>query len=85
MTKGPAITGVFDLHIARIKRLVQEEIAGSSAVFDPSAWPMIRFRVQDGQGAMLTEAHRQFSIAELEICSDQKLRSEIRRFCGLSK
>jgi hypothetical protein len=85
MTTGPAITGVFDQQMARIKRIVQEEVPGYSAIFDRAAWPMIRFRVQDAQGTIVTMPHSQFSIAELEEFSDQKLRSVIRRFCRISK
>ncbi len=85
MTTGPVIAGVFDQHVARIRRIVTEEFSGCSAIFDQEAWPMIRFRVQDADGTILSRAYPPFSIAELEEFTDYRLRAAIRRLCGLSK
>jgi hypothetical protein len=49
---------VFDEHTARIKRIVKEEVSGCSAIIDQDAWPMIRFRIQDAQGTILSRAYR---------------------------
>ena len=73
------ILSVFDHHIARIKRIVEEEFSGCSVVFDQNAWPFIRFHIQDSQGAMRSQSYPRYSIAELEKLSDEKLRSAIRR------
>jgi hypothetical protein len=82
-------TGTFDQtfgqHVERIKRLVEEEIPGCSAVFDPHAWPIVRFRIQDAQGAIVSKAYSNFSMAELEKMADRKLRSVIRRRCETPK
>jgi hypothetical protein len=46
---------------------------------------MIRFRIQDAQGTILSRVYPRFTIAELEEFSDYRLRSAIRRLCGLAK
>jgi len=81
MTTTAGIASVFDLHVERIKRIVTEEFSGGSAVLDQTAWPMISFRVQDAQGAILSRTTPPFSIAELEEFTDLKLRLTIRRLC----
>jgi len=81
MTMGPGFEGVFDQHTARIKRIVGEEFAGGSAMFDKNAWPLIRLQVQDAHGRILSTSYRPFSIAELVSLTDDKLRAEIRKLC----
>jgi len=81
MTKGSGITEVFEQHTARIKRIVGEEIAGGAAMFDKNAWPLIRFRVQDAHGRILSTSYRPFSVAELVSLTDDKLRAAIRKLC----
>jgi len=81
MTTGSGIEGVFDRHTARIKRIVGEEFAGGSAMFDKNAWPLIRLQVQDAHGRILSTSYRPFSIAELVSLTDDKLRAEIRKLC----
>lgn len=85
MTSSPGIAGVFNQHIERIKRIVNEEISGGSAIFDKDAWPMIRFQVVDAAGMQLARPYTPFSLAELEEFTDHKLRSKIRRLCGSPK
>lgn len=84
-TERPSITGLFDKHVARIQRIVNEEISGGSAIFDQGAWPMIQFRVEEAHGTILARTSPPFSIAELEQSSDSRLRSIIRRLSGLSE
>jgi len=81
MTTGFRIEGVFDQQTARIKRIVGEEFADGSAMFDKNAWPLIRFRVQDAQGRILSTSYRPFSITELVSLTDDKLRAAIRNLC----
>ena len=85
MTTGFDIEGVFDQHTARIKRIVGEEFAGGSAMFDKNAWPLIRFQVQDAHGKILSTSYPPFSIAELVSLTDDKLRAAIRRLCEASE
>lgn len=84
MMSGSGIAGVFNSHVARIKRIVTEEYSGCSAVFDQSAWPLISFQVQDAHGTILSRTTPPFSIAELEEFTDSKLRSAIRGLCEFS-
>jgi len=84
MSTGSSIAGVFDLHIARIQRIVNEEFSGSLAVFDQKAWPLISFQIQDAQGTILSRPNLPFSLAELQQFSDKRLRSAIRRLCEFS-
>lgn len=76
---------VFDQHIARIKRIVNEDLSGCLVIFGKDSWPMIRFRVQDAQGGILSATCSQFTLAELEEFSDRNLRSAVLRLCELSK
>jgi hypothetical protein len=46
---------------------------------------VIRFGVQHTHCTILSKAYEPFSIAEMEEFTDQRLRSAIRRLCGLSK
>jgi hypothetical protein len=71
----------FDQHVERIKRIVEEEFSPCSAVFDPRGWPIVRFRVKDTRGTVMSRTHADFSLADLENMTDQKLRSVIRRRC----
>jgi hypothetical protein len=85
MTSSPGIAGLFDQHVARINRIVKEEFSGGSAIFDQNAWPMIQFRVRDANGTILSKTYPPFSIAELEEFTDRRLRSAIRRLCGIPR
>jgi hypothetical protein len=80
-----AFDRVFEQHVARIKRIVAEELSGCSPVFDQCAWPIIRFRVQDAHGVTVSKVQSNFSMAELERLADRKLRSMIRNRCQLSE
>jgi hypothetical protein len=71
----------FDQHVERIKRIVEEEFSHCSAVFDPRGWPIARFRVKDTRGTVMSRTYSDFSMADLENMTDQKLRSLIRRRC----
>jgi hypothetical protein len=81
MTTGFDMERVFDQHTARIKRIVGEEFAGGSAMFDKNAWPLIRFQVHNAQGRVMSTSYRPFSIAELVSLTDEKLRAAIRELC----
>ena len=81
MTTNFSIEGVFDQHTARIKRIVGEEFAGGSAMFDKNAWPLIRFQVKDAHGSILSTSYQPFSIAELVSLTDDKLRAAIQKLC----
>lgn len=72
MSRG-GISDLYDQHVARIKRIVEQEFSGCSAIFDRSAWPLFRFCVQDPQGTIVTSA-RSLSLAELEALTDDKFR-----------
>jgi hypothetical protein len=73
-----SINVVFDEHVARIKRIVEQEFPGCSVVFDQRAWPLCRFHIQDAQETIVSSA-RSFSLAELENLTDDKLRLTLRR------
>lgn len=79
------LVGIFDRtfceHVERIKRIVEEEFSHCSAVFDPRGWPIVRFQVKNARGTVMSRNHSDFSIADLEKMTDQKLRSVIRRHC----
>jgi hypothetical protein len=81
MATGIDIQSVFDQHTARIRRIVGEEFAGGSAMFDKNAWPLIRFQVHDAQGRILSTSYHPFSVAELVSLTDDKLRAAIRKLC----
>jgi len=76
-----AFDRTFDQHVERIKRIVEAEFSHCSAVFDPHGWPIVRFRVKDAHGTVMSRTHADFSLADLENMTDQKLRSVIRRRC----
>jgi hypothetical protein len=57
---------VFGRHVARINRIVIEEFSGRSAIFGEDVWPMVRFRIQDAQGTILSGTHPSYTIAEPE-------------------
>jgi hypothetical protein len=69
---------LYDHHADRIKRIVEQEFSGCSAVFDQSAWPLFQFHVQDAQGTIVLR-QRPLSLAELERLTDDKLRAAIMR------
>jgi hypothetical protein len=73
-----SISVLYDQHAARIKRIVEEEFSGCSAIFDRSAWPLFRFHVRDAQGTIVSKA-RPLSLAELEGLTDDKLRATVIR------
>jgi hypothetical protein len=78
-----SISVVFNEHVARIKRVAEQEFSGCSAIFDPSAWPFCRFHIQNPQGTKISRA-RSFSLAELASLSDQKLREVMRRLPSIA-
>jgi hypothetical protein len=70
------ISALYEQHVARIKRIVEQEYSGCSAIFDRGAWPLFRFHIEDGQGAIVSKPQA-FSLAELEGLSDKKLRMRV--------
>jgi len=74
------IVKIFDQQVERIKRMVEEEFSGCTAVFDRTAWPMVQFRLHDANGEPRSAKSLHFSISELEGFSDNKLRLAIQRF-----
>jgi hypothetical protein len=81
LSARPGIGGIFDHQVARIRRIVEEEFSGCSAAFDQGAWPMVRIRIQDANGEVVSKTHAPFSIAELQGFSEARLRSAIRNLC----
>jgi len=85
LSARPGIGGIFDLQVARIKRIVEEEFSGCSAAFDKGAWPMVRIRIHDANGEVVSKTHSPYSIAELQGFSEDRLRTAIRRLCASSR
>jgi hypothetical protein len=75
---------LYDHHVDRIRRIVEQEFSGCSAIFDQSAWPLFQFHVQDARGTILLR-QRPLSLAELERLTDDKLRAAIVRQLHQSK
>lgn len=75
---------LYDHHVDRIKRIVEQEFSGCSAIFDQGAWPLFQFQVQDAQGTIVLK-QRPLSLAELERLTDDKLRASITRQLHHSK
>ena len=73
-----SISVLYDQHGARINRIVEQECSGCSAIFDRTAWPLLRIHIQDHQGTIVSRV-RSFSLAELENLTDDKLRATIRK------
>jgi hypothetical protein len=68
--------------VERIRSVVADDFPHYSVVFDEDAWPMVRFRIQDMSGTMLSRACPPFELWELEGLTKDDLRSMIRRLCG---
>jgi len=73
------VTGVFDQHTARIKRIVEEEFPGCTAIFEQSAWPFLRFHIEDAQGGIVSRTRHFHTIAEMENLKDDRLRKSIQK------
>jgi len=71
--------------VARINRIVKEEFSGCSAIFDKDVRPMVRPRIQDAQGTILSRTHPRYTIAELEELSDYRPSVSNTELCGLAK
>ena len=62
---------LYDHHVDRIRRIVEQEFSGCSAIFDQSAWPLFQFHVQDARGTILLR-QRPLSLAELERLTEDR-------------
>jgi len=68
--------------VERIRSVVADDFPHYSVAFDEDAWPMVRLRIQDMSGTILSRACPPFELWELEGLTKDDLRSMIRRLCG---
>ena len=66
----------------RIIKIASEEFPGSTVNFDDTVGKIIKFRIDDGSGAVLSKLFPYFLPSEIDDFSDQKLRAIIRTTCG---
>ena len=68
--------------IDRIRAIAVDEFPTCSVVFDQAALPMVRFRVLDQNGTVLSRECPTFEVRKLEELSQADLRAIIRGVCG---
>jgi len=66
----------------RIVSVAREEFPGSKVVFDGDSAPMIRFRIEDGAGCILSKGFPGYTSAQVSNWSEQELRAIVRGICG---
>ena len=66
----------------RILKIAQEEFPGSTVAFDAQADKMIRFRIEDRAGHILSKGFPHYRPSEIEDWTDDKLRAIVRGLCG---
>jgi len=68
----------------RIIKIAEGEFPGSTVVFDDNAGSMIRFRIDDVFGHILSKAFPHYLASEIDDWTNEKLRAVIRSTCGFS-
>jgi hypothetical protein len=53
-------------------------VSGCSAIFDQSAWSLLRFHIEDAKGDTVSRDRHFHTIAEMERLTDDRLRASIR-------
>jgi len=67
---------------ARIRRITEEEFPGHVVIFDEDSTRDIRFRIEDRDGTLRSEAFPHEHPSVIEDMTEEALRSYIRRLCG---
>jgi hypothetical protein len=69
--------------VDRIRTIAADEFPTCSVVFDQAALPMVRFRILNQNGTVLSRECPTFELRKLEELSQADLRTIIRGVCGL--
>jgi hypothetical protein len=69
--------------IDRIRSIVADEFPTSSVVFDEAALPMVRFRILNQNGTVLSRECPTFEMRKLKKLTQADLRTIVRGVCGL--
>jgi len=67
----------------RIVKMPQDEFPGSVVVLDENFGGMIRFRIEDGSGGLLSKTFPHFLPIEIDDWSEERLRKVVGSICGL--
>jgi len=69
--------------VDRIRAIAADEFPSCSVVFDQAALPMVRFRILNRDGTVLSREYPTFEVRKLDKLTQADLRTIIRGVCGL--